>query len=329
MVDRGLLYREWKQNQVVILLSIVFLVLANPLMVYHSYSISQACLAHYSDPKFCTFTLNYHINSKIQFNWVVGIVLAVCLMGLERSKGTMDFLLSLPYKRSQIFQTKFWLGAVVIVFSQLVGFLFAWLLILILKPEQVNFFEHGSIGVIITSFMFYTLVMAAGALAGNVFAQLLTAFATSVLPYLIIASPFYNLEIISGIQAWKLLPNIEYYYDFENKLMDFAPIVYVDSGWVLDSKYLLLIPAVMSLLFYFIGFVSFKKHHNERNGYFFLWKKLDRPIQILVIMLGILGFGIMGHSVGKSIVGYIIGMIIGGVVGFLVSYFSIYKKVRH
>ncbi|MCB4342310.1 putative ABC transporter permease YtrC [Bacillus subtilis] len=31
MVDRGLLYREWKQNQVVILLSIVFLVLANRL----------------------------------------------------------------------------------------------------------------------------------------------------------------------------------------------------------------------------------------------------------------------------------------------------------
>ncbi|MCY7865690.1 ABC transporter permease subunit [Bacillus spizizenii] len=324
MVDRGLLYREWKQNQVLILLSIVFLVLANPLTVYHSYSISQACLAHYSDPKFCAFTLNYHINSKIQFNWVIGIVLAVCLMGLERSKGTMDFLLSLPYTRRRIFQTKFWLGAVVIVFSQLVGFLLAWLLILILKPEQVNYFEHGSIGMIITSFMFYSLVMAAGTLAGNAFAQLLTAFATAILPYLIITLPIYHIGILSRFQAWDFFS-----YEFDHKLMDLTPIFYADSSWVSESKYLLLIPAVMSIFFYLIASISFKKQHNERNGHFFLWRKLDRPIQILVIVLGILGFGLVGYSTGKSIVGYIIGMIIGGVVGFLISYFSIYKKVRH
>ncbi|KAF1681623.1 MULTISPECIES: ABC transporter permease [Bacillus] len=328
MVNRGLLYREWKQNQVVILLSIVFLVFANPLMVYHGYTSSQACLAHY-DPHYCSFILNYHINSNIQRNWVIGIILAVFLMGLERSKGSMDFLLSLPYTRRQIFQTKFWLGAVVIVFSQLIGFLLAWLLILILKPEQVNYFGHESIGVIITSFMFYSLVMAAGTLAGNAFAQLLTAFATSILPFLIIDLPFYNLKIISGVEAWKLIFNIEQ-YQFENKLMEFAPLMYMESGtWVMESKYLLLIPAVMSILFYLIASISFTKHHNERNGHFFLWRTLDRPIQILVIVLGILGFGLIGHSVGKSIVGYIIGMIIGGTVGFLISYFSIYKKVRH
>ncbi|MEG8304919.1 MULTISPECIES: ABC transporter permease subunit [Bacillus] len=328
MVDRGLLYREWKQNQVVIVLSIVFLVLANPLTIYHSYSLNESCLAH-SDPKLCAFFVDYHIDSMIQINWVIGIILAVCLVGLERSRGTMDFLLGLPYKRSQIFQTKFWLGAVVLVLSQLVGFLLAWLLILFLKPEQVNFFEHGSIGVMITSIMFYSLVMAAGTLTGNAFAQLLTAFATSVLPYLIIVLPFSNIEIISGIQIWKMLPNVEYYFDFENNLMDFSPIAYVDSSWVAESKYLLLIPAVMSILFYFIAYISFIKHHNERNGYFFLWKTLDRPIQILVIVLGILGFGIVGHSAGESIAGYIIGMIIGGIVGFLISYFSIFKKVRH
>lgn len=99
MVDRGLLYREWKQNQVVILLSIVFLVLANPLTIYHSYSLNESCLAH-SDPKLCAFFVDYHIDSMIQVNWVIGIILAVCLVGLERSRGTMDFLLGLPYTRS-------------------------------------------------------------------------------------------------------------------------------------------------------------------------------------------------------------------------------------
>ncbi|WEY97352.1 ABC transporter permease subunit [Bacillus subtilis] len=327
MVDRGLLYREWKQNQVVILLSIAFLVLANPLSIVNTYLSYQGCLDR-QDPQYCDFIVNYSISNLIDLNWVPGVILAVCFLGMERSKGTMDFILSLPYNRSQIFQTKFWLGGFVIVLSQLIGFLLAWLLILVYNPEHVYFFEHGSIGVMITSIMFYSLVMAAGSLAGNAFAQLLTAFATSVLPYLIIVLPFSNIEIISGVQVWRLFPNVEYYFDFENNLMDFSPIAYVDSSWVAESKYLLLIPAVMSILFYFIGYISFIKHHNERNGYFFLWKTLDRPIQILVIVLGILGFGIVGHSAGESIAGYIIGMIIGGIVGFLISYFSIFKKVR-
>lgn len=87
--------------------------------------------------------------------------------------------------------------------------------------------------------------------------------------------------------------------------------------------------AVMSMLFYLIGLISFKKLPSERNGHFFLWNKLDRPVQILVMAFGILGFGLFGYYTGHSIIGYIFGMIIGAVVGFFVSYFSIYKKTKH
>ncbi|MGY0655851.1 ABC transporter permease YtrC [Bacillus subtilis] len=331
MVDRGLLYREWKQNQVVILLSIVFLVLANPLSIVNTYLSYQGCLAH-QDPQYCDFIVNYRGSNLIDINWVPGVILAVCFFGMERSKGTMDFILSLPYNRSQIFQTKFWLGGIVIVLSQLIGFLLAWLLILVYNPEHVYFFEHSSVGVIVISFMAYCLLMAAGALTGNAFAQLLTAFATAALPYLIVALPVGNFEVVFGVNIWEMFPSSEAYVSLVSNLTYLVPISYVENGWLSDSKYLLLIPAVMSILFYLIGLISFKKHPSERNGHFFLWSKLDRPVQILVIAFGILGFGLFGYysgNSGNSIIGYILGMIIGAVAGFFVSYFSIYKKTKH
>ncbi|WP_416723205.1 ABC transporter permease YtrC [Bacillus stercoris] len=328
MVDRGLLYREWKQNQVVILLSIVFLVLANPLSIVNTYLSYQGCLAH-QDPQYCDFIVNYRVSNLIDINWVPGVILAVCFMGMERSKGAMDFILSLPYNRSQIFQTKFWLGGFVIVLSQLIGFLLAWLLILVYNPEHVYFFEHSNVGVIVISFMAYCLLMAAGALTGNVFAQLLTGFAAAVLPYLIVALPAGNFEVVFGVSIWELFPSPEAYFSLTSNLSYLVPIGYVANGWLSDSKYILFIPAVMSMLFYLIGYISFKKHPSERNGYFFLWNRLDRPVQMLIIVFGILGFGLFGHSAGQSIIGYILGMIIGAVVGFFVSYFSIYKKTKN
>ncbi|MCY8203865.1 ABC transporter permease YtrC [Bacillus sp. N12A5] len=327
MVDRGLLYREWKQNQVMLLLSIVFLVLANPLSIVNTYLSYQGCLAH-QDPQYCDFIVNYNVSNLIDINWVPGVILAVCFLGMERLKGTMDFILSLPYNRSQIFQTKFWLGGFVIVLSQLIGFLLAWLLILVYNPEHVYFFEHSSVGVIVISFMAYCLLMAAGALTGNAFAQLLTAFATAALPYLIVALPVGNFEVVFGVNIWEMFPSPEAYVSLVSNLTYLVPISYVENGWLSDSKYILLIPAVMSILFYLIGLISFKKHPSERNGHFFLWNKLDRPVQILVMAFGILGFGLFGYSTGHSIIGYIMGMIIGAVAGFFVSYFSIYKKTK-
>ncbi|MCL6424555.1 ABC transporter permease YtrC [Bacillus subtilis] len=327
MVDRGLLYREWKQNQVVILLSIAFLVLANPLSIVNTYLSYQGCLDR-QDPQYCDFIVNYSISNLIDINWVPGVILAVCFLGMERSKGAMDFILSFPYNRSQIFQTKFWLGGFVIVLSQLIGFLLAWLLIVVYNPEHVYFFEHSSVGVIVISFMAFSLVMAAGALTGNAFAQLLTAFSAAILPYLIIALPVGNLEVVFGVSIWEMFPSPESYFSLASNLSNLVPISYVVNEWMTNSKYLLLIPAVMSMLFYLIGFISFKKLPSERNGHFFLWNKLDRPVQILVMAFGILGFGLFGYYTGHSIIGYILGMIIGAVAGFFVSYFSIYKKTK-
>lgn len=50
--------------------------------------------------------------------------------------------------------------------------------------------------------------MAAGALTGNAFAQLLTAFSAGILPYLIVALPVGNLEVVFDVSIWELFPSL-------------------------------------------------------------------------------------------------------------------------
>ncbi|MBT2575803.1 ABC transporter permease subunit [Bacillus sp. ISL-51] len=328
MVARGLLYREWKQNQVVLILVSIFLAAVNPFSVLNTYLTYKGCL---SDPgeNYCVFHVNSFDNGMLIMNWVAGLMLAVCLFGLERTKGTMDSLLSLPYTRGQVFQTKFLLGGAVIVGFQAVGYGLAELLIILLKPERVYYFHHLSVGEIVVSVLAFALVASAGTLTGNTFGQLLTAFTVSVAPYLIISLPLANAEVVLGINIYELLPSVDAYLNVNRSFQYINPIMYANTDWITASNYILIIPAAMSILFYVIGYMCFVRQPLERNGRFFLWKKLDRPVQIFVIIIGILGFGLAGYSTGQTMTGYVVGMLIGGAVGFLVSYFVIYKKTKH
>ncbi|WP_269774605.1 ABC transporter permease subunit [Bacillus siamensis] len=327
MVDRGLLYREWMQNRTVLVMIGIFLAAVNPFEVLNTYLVYQGCLDTHG--AYCKFYVNSLDSGMLNFNWAPAVILAVCLFGLERTKGTIDALFSLPYSRAQMFHTKFWLGAAVIAGFQVIGYGLAELLILLLKPERVYFFHHYSVGEIIVSILAFALVASAGCLTGNTFAQLLTAFTVSIAPYLIITLPLSNAEVIFGVGMYELMPSEDAYIKAYHFIQYLNPMTYVDTDWVSASKYILLIPAVMSIVFYAIGYFCYVRQPAERNGRFFLWRQLDRPIQIVVIMIGVLGFGLAGYSTGQSMTGYVAGMIVGGAVGFLVSYFVIYKKTKH
>lgn len=203
----------------------------------------------------------------LNLNWAPAVILAVCLFGLERTKGTIDALFSLPYSRAQVFYTKFWIGAAVIAGFQIIGYGLAELLILLLKPERVYFFHHYSVGEIIVSILAFALVASAGCLTGNTFAQLLTAFTVSIAPYLIITLPLTNAEVIFRVGMHELMPSVNAYLN--DSFQYLIPIMYVNTDWVSASKYILLIPAVMSIVFYAIGYFCYVRQPVERNGRFF------------------------------------------------------------
>ncbi|QJC89792.1 ABC transporter permease [Bacillus inaquosorum] len=322
MPDSGLFYKEWRQNKALLIMIFLVFMLSNPFTVLNTYISYQGCVANQNEwVGTCVFTINYLNGTFISLFWIWGVVLAVSQLGIERSKGLFDFTLSLPYTRGQIFNAKFLTGGMVIVIPQLIGYVLSVLLIMLLKPEQAVYFHNYSLGMIIVSVLAYSLVLAGGALTGNIFAQLLVSFTVTILPFLVITLPAINIDILFGGAAFLDYPIPEW-------VQYIFPITYVVPNWVEDSPHYLVIPAVMSIMFYIIGYISFVKLSNERNGYFFLWKSLDRPVQVIVIIIGIMGFGYFGFSATESFAGYLIGMAAGAVIGFFISYFAIYKKTK-
>lgn len=105
MVDRGLLYREWMQNRTVLVMVGLFLAAVNPFEVLNTYLVYQGCLD--TPGAYCQFYVNSLESRMLSLNWAPAVILAVCLFGLERTKGTIDTLFSLPYSRAQVFHTKF------------------------------------------------------------------------------------------------------------------------------------------------------------------------------------------------------------------------------
>lgn len=127
--------------------------------------------------------------------WVGGVALAISQIGFERSRGTLDFTLGLPYKRGVIFNTKYFFGISILLTAQLLSYLLSYALIILYNVDVVFFHEYF-IGAVIFCFMVYSLVMAAGAMTGNPLAQMIVAFSASILPYLLIGLPLANLRII-------------------------------------------------------------------------------------------------------------------------------------
>ncbi|MGF9724609.1 ABC transporter ATP-binding protein [Bacillus sp. Nf3] len=330
MVKRQLLYKEWKQSELTFILVMLVAVFATPLSFLMEYSSFQTCL---NDPT-CTpldnyFYYDFGSDMFITFSWTMSLIFAITQLGFERNKGQIDFTLSLPFSRTTIYHTKFFLGAGIITLVHVLSYVFTYILILCIQPQYTIAFNSGYLIALVSTLMFYSLCLAAGALTGSAISQAIVTFSTSILPYLLIWLPMFHLDyLLKTDRSW-----VDISYDYF--IMPIAPITYITDRfqfrnlvenpiWFTGVEFI--VPIVMLIVFYLIGLFSFIKHPVERNGRFFVYPKMDRPIQILVIAFGVLGFGWGGFSSDNSLFGYIAGMLIGGAVGALTSYFLIYRK---
>ena len=119
------------------------------------------------------------------------------------------FTLSLPYSRSRIFHTKFFLGAAVLAGSQFVSYGVSDILFLALKPDAVHHFQSFSAGMLVISLMIYALVTAAGTITGNLAAQLITAFTVSVFPIVVMTIYLLNAEFLLAGRLCRILISLE------------------------------------------------------------------------------------------------------------------------
>jgi acetoin utilization transport system permease protein len=252
--------------------------------------------------------------------FVAGIILAIIQLGIERNKGILDFSFGLPFHRRTIFRSKVFIGALVIWGSQFISFVISLCLIAILRPDVGSFYSEYLMSTL-TCFMLYMLMLAAGTMTGSVIAQLMVGLSASILPMLLFLLIYAHFEMI-----FRNHTSTSLFQSISTLVSYVTPLFYVSREFIRNP--MIILPLILTGLFYWIGIICFDKLPNEREGYFFLLEKMNKPIQLLVIAIGLLGFGLFGYAVTNSLFGYFIGMVIGAIIGFFLSYFLIFKKSK-
>lgn len=203
----GLLYKEWKQRQTLLLLTAGFLSILGPFAIINEYFHYKDCLSvlHQYSGSVCTFSIDYSNRNLIGLHFIPPVMMGLFL--IRGGRAERMFTLSLPYSRSRIFHTKFFLGAAVLAGSQFVSYGVSDILFLALKPDAVHHFQSFSAGMLVISLMIYALMTAAGTITGNLAAQLITAFTVSVFPIVVMTIYLLNAEFLFGRQA---VPDIDF-----------------------------------------------------------------------------------------------------------------------
>ncbi|KAA0546695.1 ABC transporter permease subunit [Bacillus sp. BGMRC 2118] len=327
MVRKGLVQMEWNQQKWPLIVSFLFITLFLPLNIYTDYKTWQT-YSYTNDPFEVTF------DGRMSFYLLVAIAFAVTIgisqIGGERSKGHLEYSFTLPYSRGEMFVSKVVVG----VLTLLTGIILSYSLtgmILTFTSANSLFFHAFFIYMTLVVLMTYALILAAGSLTGNVFAQGLTAFSVAVLPVLLAFVLSMNLDLMNE----RFFHTSHFYFErIMEQVVSYSPIFYIFYGGFafgpINMDFVnLWVPTIYIFIFFTIGYVAFTKQPYERNGNFFLFEQLNRPVQFLVIIVAILGFsGFVFFSTNHSFIGYLIGAIIGAVIGLFVTRFTIFKKTK-
>ncbi|MEK3807567.1 hypothetical protein MHB63_13685 [Bacillus sp. FSL H8-0547] len=328
MVVRALFLKEFRQIRVLLVLFFILNAFFLPYRIWSEYTGHQNMLKEYPEMSSASFVYPLGDDLLLILSSVFLFFIAIAQMGTERARGTMDYTLGLPFKRTEIYLVKSASVLIAILLSSLISLVLSGIYTetagVALSEPLMDYYSELFFCLV----MVYCLTFAAGSLTGTPFAQGLTALSTGSLPFLFTFVLFNHVEglglysyvemekfINAGCLMTPFLPMMS--WTFYKEITDGMPLYF-------------LIQASMGVIFFTVGLVAFLHHPNERNGNFFLWKQLNLPVLLLVFVLGVLGFSSMGyHMSANGMTGLATGAAAGAAVSLLLGYFLIYKKTKH
>ncbi|WP_338788888.1 ABC transporter permease [Metabacillus sp. FJAT-53654] len=317
MVVGELIRKEIRQYWVQLLLSILAISFMIPIRVWTQYleyrNFEEALESN-------MFTINFEYSDPTFIFIVFVVTLGIVQIGVERNNGTLEFNLAMPFSRASIYISKWMVGFGSILISWFISFGLTGVIIKLAGIPTVNF-ENYFWFLIGSLLLFYTMTFSAGAITGSPFAQGLVTITVGILPLLFIGLIGVQLEVLTE-------PDFLFSNEQFLSAYNLTPITYVFFKYDSFPIKEVYPPFIEAVFFFILGLFAFIKHPFERNGSFFVWKWMERPIQVFVILLGILGFSSFGYlsTFDHSMVGYFVGAAAGAFIGFIVSYFVIYKK---
>lgn len=282
---------------------------------------------------------NYYLNFQfigaeiVLFLFLI-VGLAALLIGSERTTHATDLTFSLPFKRKDIFLSKWMFGVIHITSGLLLNLLLCMVIIkftILSKIVDSTFVIEFMLIAVPFSIAIFTFSLFIGTIAANLVSQLLLSgiFLFFPIGFLMLVISFleyhgialYNINNLESTQAFKdlitslTLPmsiiDFTYFVDASDDSMSLNRVPYV----------MLLIPFAYTVISVVLGTWLFSKTKNENNGRLLVFEKGRAFFTFGVVLCFALAFGMLGGEIfggynSPSLIGYYLSATIGGVLAF-------------
>lgn len=319
MFHKALWMRTYKQGKYLLIL---FWLISLFNLPYQYYSDAQAQLRQ-SKMKFDDYIYYYSYSFSgpdiVIIQGILLVALACILIGWERNNQSIDFLWSMPFKRSHLFLSKWLFGTVHIVSALSVS----WFLMYIVYKTTIHaeyqsftpfhlYFAYA----IMTLIAAYTLSLFIGTITGNIISQ-------SALSYILMIFPLYIFQLVFPFFALHVDLSEKEYHDVYRKssiyienISTLAPLTHFNISYDYDprreaikdedgtihagpayhhipSAWTLLSPAIYILICLLLGAYLYARSPNEHNGKILLYQRLH----VYFLICTSICFGLLGSEV--------------------------------
>ncbi|PEB53179.1 acetoin ABC transporter permease [Bacillus pseudomycoides] len=342
MFHKALWMWNWKRGKYAVLL---FFLSTLYYLSYRYYKAAQQQLANYYKlQEKGTFYYDYAFWSGNSSFWltIFIIFLACLLIGWERSNQSNTLLMAMPFKRKDVFLSKWAFGSFCIVGS----FLINWILMYFIYKTTIHF-DYQSFGPFHRYFLYaivsyvavYTAALCIGTFTGGVVSQVVFC-----IPWLLMGLTFISLLYNFTINHFDATNNrnshlyeslseinkktnivapiynfsINYYYNPEGRKKEHDPTTLRDPAHhTYYSPKSVLVPIFYTIFYLLLGTYLYKRSPNENCQKIFIFQKHLRIwIWGTTIYFALLG----GYKINQFsfLFNYYIGMLFAGIITYFV-----------
>jgi ABC-type transport system involved in multi-copper enzyme maturation permease subunit len=272
---------------------------------------------------------------------------AALLIGQERTTHSTDLTFSLPFKRKDIYLSKWMFGVVHITTGLLINLLVCMLIVkftILSEIADASFLLEFMMLVIPFSIAIFTFCMFIGTIAGSIISQFILSFIFLFFPagFFALIGTFLAYHGVGVDFMSNLSGSMNTFGDFMTAATLPIPVfefsyftdVVETSGLSNDhlsmpNQLVFLSPLIYFLITFPLGIWLFSRTKNENNGRLLVFEKGKKFFSVGVVVcfalaFGMAGGGLFGSYSSPSLLGYYLSAAIGGVL----SYFVL-RKIMH
>ncbi|KEK26013.1 ABC transporter permease subunit [Bacillus gaemokensis] len=348
MFHKALWMRQWKQGKYIILL---FWLSSLYLLPYKYYKAAQMELSQ-SKMKIDDYVYYYSysfntFDSAFVIQGVIIITLACLLIGWERNNQSTDFLLSMPFKRKDIFLTKWLFGVLNIITVNIICWISMYGIKNISFHNEYQIFTPFHIYFLYTTVVLiavYTFALFIGTITGNIFSQSSLTAILLFLPYglVLLISGFVYTHTQGSVEA---LGEIEYKthkylqhagiaspLESFNITYDYHPRVTFDEKGneiskspqdnpmehtSIPSPWKLLTPFTYIITFLPIATFLYTRAPNEQNGKILLFPRLQKWFMFCTVLcFALFGGRLLGGR--DALLSYYVGFFMASIISYFI-----------